>query len=91
MDLFNELKIEAHSRKLALKPTVLLVDFELAAINALECHFPYAKIKVCFFHFGQALWKNFVSKTGQKTAYNEDAKLKKWLPIIILNNDLHFK
>jgi hypothetical protein len=59
MDLFNELKMEARSRKLLLNPTVLLCDFELAAINALEFHFPNATIKGCFFHFGQAFVESF--------------------------------
>ena len=49
--------------RFVLNPEYILVDFELAAIAALEHHFPNVEIKGCYFHFAQCLWRNFEHKT----------------------------
>ena len=36
-----------------------MYDFNLAKINAMKSIFPDCLINTCFFHFSQAIWKNF--------------------------------
>lgn len=57
-------------------PEVISVDFEIAAIQALKCLFPDAKITGCNYHFNQSLWRK-VQELGLVTDYNssEDIRL----------------
>ena len=41
------------------KPRRFMCDFNLAQINAMKAIFPDGLINTCFFHFCQAIWKNF--------------------------------
>ena len=49
-----------------------MIDFEMAAIQSLEHHFPEAEIQGCLFQFGQCLWRN-VQRLGLQGWYKEDA------------------
>ena len=40
-----------------LRPRVVLTDFEKAAINAFEIHFPDVVQRGCYFHFSQCIWR----------------------------------
>lgn len=40
------------------QPTSILMDFELATMNAVRLVFPDVKIAGCFFHFCQAIYRN---------------------------------
>ena len=40
-------------------PRRIMCDFNLAQINAVKNTFPECIINTCFFHFSQAIWKNF--------------------------------
>jgi len=57
-----------------------LVDFELAAINALKVTFPDAMLKGCAFHFRQAILRR-VQQEGLRTQYEEreDSAVRKWV------------
>ena len=55
-----------------LSPLTVMIDFEMAAIQSLEHHFPEAEIQGCLFHFGQCLWRN-VQRLGLQNWYKEDA------------------
>ena len=55
--LLSELKDGATKIKLSLKPKIVMLDFEQAVINAFLYHFPGIEIKLCFFHFGQNVFK----------------------------------
>ena len=61
-----------------LKPEVVMTDFELAAINSFKYHFPNVRLKACFFHFGQNLYRKIVN-LGLKENYNSDCGLRKWV------------
>ena len=37
------------------KPISIMTDFEIAAMNSLRRHFPWAEISGCYFHLGQAV------------------------------------
>jgi transposase-like protein len=52
--LFEALK----SIKTGLNPETIMVDFEKAAMNAISKHFPDTKIRSCFFHFTQSVWRH---------------------------------
>ena len=53
--LFEILK--EHQNNLA--PQNVMVDFELAVLNAITTSFPDSSKKGCFFHFSQAIFKKF--------------------------------
>ena len=56
--LLGEFKDNARKIKLSLKPRKVMLDFEMACINAYVFHFPEVEIKLCFFF----LWAEFISK-----------------------------
>lgn len=53
----------------AIKPIRAMVDFELAAINAINQNFENTIVSGCFFHLTQNVWKN-IQKVGLQTRYN---------------------
>ena len=55
-------------------PTVMLMDFELAAINSFQHTWPATMVKGCFFHLTQNLWCK-VQATGMQPAYCQDEEL----------------
>ena len=58
------------------RPTTIIVDFELAAINAFQSEFRNISVKGCYFHFNQALWKH-IQDLGLTRAYKNDRRVKK--------------
>ena len=57
-----------------LEPHEIMIDFELAATEALKSSFPAANIKGCFFHFAQANWRK-IQNLGLAVEYQENANL----------------
>ena len=59
-----------------LNPKFIIVDFELASINALQQKFPDAKVTGCFFHLAQNIYRS-IQKNGLVNLYktNEDVAL----------------
>lgn len=55
--LLLNLKNKAATYKLEFNPNFIIIDFEIASINALPEMFPEATIKGCFFHFTQCIWR----------------------------------
>ena len=54
--------------RLEMKPEIVMLDFEHAAINAFSFHFPFAQIKSCFCHLGQSFYRRLCSE-GLKQQY----------------------
>ncbi len=75
----EELKEEAFRHKIVLNPSHIMTDYEKAAMNSFEFHFPGAKIHGCFFHFAQCLWKNF----DLKEDYQKNPKLNGWFNRVV--------
>lgn len=61
-----------------LNPEVVLIDFEKAAQNAYEHHFPNVRLIGCFFHFGQALFKYLKDECKLSSEYQANDDLKMW-------------
>ncbi|XP_050058592.1 uncharacterized protein LOC126550668 [Aphis gossypii] len=62
-----------------LKPQNILLDFELSAHNGVLRVFPNAHIKCCWFHFGQA-WYRQIAKLGLKIKYDQnESEISHWL------------
>ena len=80
--LLSELKEAALKIKLKLEPKEVLTDFERAAMNAYTYHYPEVKIRSCYFHFGQNIFRKIVD-IGLKQQYQNDKELKKWVNMII--------
>ncbi|XP_046583798.1 uncharacterized protein LOC124290982 [Haliotis rubra] len=54
------------------------VDFEMAAIRAVELEFPAAEVKGCFFHYTQAIWRK-TQELGLAVMYREDPLVERWV------------
>lgn len=67
--LFEALK----SIKPELNPDTIMIDFEKAAMNAISKTFPVTKIRGCFFHFTQSVWRH-VQQAGLQQKYTEDSE-----------------
>jgi hypothetical protein len=76
--LIQELKNSALKYGLVLAPQEVVTDYEFASINAFKYHFPGIKMIGCFFHYAQALHRNFLRKT--KVDYNS---VKKWFKMVV--------
>lgn len=81
--MIQTLKDGALNSKLELKPKTIMVDFERAAINAFEYHFPNANLSGCFFHLGQSFHKKIV-ELNLKVFYDDNTfDLKTWVGKVI--------
>jgi hypothetical protein len=49
-----------------------MLDFELAAINAISSVFPHASIKGCYFHFSQCIYKHIKGTPADALYKNND-------------------
>jgi len=48
-----------------------MVDFEKGAMNAITSEFPEAKLKGCFFHLSQCIWRQ-IQAAGLQKKYIDD-------------------
>lgn len=55
-----------------LRPAVILTDFEIAAIKAVQVVFPETVQKGCFFHLTQSIWKH-IQKAGLTRKYGKES------------------
>jgi hypothetical protein len=81
---FQEVKTEVKENRLlpvTLKPIQVMIDFEIAAKKAFEKVFIGILVKGCLFHFGQSLFRKFVS-LGLKTYYIEKKDVQDWFKSI---------
>jgi hypothetical protein len=53
------------------QPTTAVCDFELSLITAIETELLGIRVRGCYFHFGQSLWRKF-SSLGLVSAFNRD-------------------
>lgn len=53
-------------------PETIMVDFEAAAINSLHEYFPNTRIRGCFYHFSQCLWRKIQSCAEVLSRYIND-------------------
>lgn len=67
--VFSELK-KAEPR---LNPHYVMVDFELAAIKAVNLIFPEADVSGCFFHFCQCIYRP-IQSNGLQITYATDVE-----------------
>jgi hypothetical protein len=61
-----------------LDPRILLTDFEISLMSAIEAEFPQATVKGCFFHFTQSIWRR-VLELGLARPYKHDRKLSNFV------------
>ena len=74
--MFNLIRDSAAARGLVFSPSKFHIDFEKAVIAAIHDIFPTAEVKVCTFHFTQAVWKN-TQRFGLSTFYKDDPSVRK--------------
>ena len=54
----------------------MMVDFNTAQLKAIKDIFPDCKLHTCFFHFSQAIWKNFKKHNlCGKNTYEKNSEL----------------
>lgn len=65
-----------------LNPTDVTLDFEQAAIKAIQHVFPMAEIHLCLFHFGQSIWRH-VQSCGLQSIYASDPDFAQNIKLLI--------
>ena len=69
--LFSLLRTAVNERQSALTPETWMIDFEVAARNAVGGIFPNTTIRGCFFHYTQCIWRK-VQNCGLTTEFREN-------------------
>jgi len=64
-------KVRANSRR-PWRPTNVICDFEIAMITSLQTELPHTRIRGCYFHFTQSLWRK-VAALGLVTQYRSNS------------------
>jgi len=55
------------------RPQNVICDFEVALITAIHTELPRTRVRGCYFHFSQALWRK-VSSLGIVTTYRSNSR-----------------
>lgn len=72
LDTYNRMFAElANILQLQEQPDDIMMDFEIAAMNAAAVNFPGVNMKGCFYHFCSNLWKR-IQKEGLQERYQND-------------------
>ena len=58
-----------------LSPHEIIIDFKIAATEALKSNSQNANVESCFFHFAQANWKK-IQSVGLAVEYQENAEIR---------------
>ena len=75
-------EVHGHPNLSRSQPQTVLIDFELAK-NALEAVFPGVKVKRCFFHFSQNIWRKVQANGLQARNLLSLSRLEKlWLLLL---------
>ena len=77
--MWSKLKGHCESADLILRPSIIMMDFEKAAMNSAVSAFPAAKLHGCRFHLAQA-WFRKIQSLGLSSQYNaKESEVSKWL------------
>lgn len=68
---FLLLKAKANQLGMSLSPSIVQTDFEKAIQNAVVSEFDVQRLRGCYFHFNQCIWRA-VQRFGLTTRYKED-------------------
>ena len=68
---YNQIFSTLKESDTSLQPDTIMIDFERAALNALTQNFPTAVLQGCYFHFGQAIWRQ-IQALGFQLRYQCD-------------------
>jgi hypothetical protein len=74
-------KIKTKTRQITghhLKPKMIVCDFEISLLTAVETEFPRSALRGCYFHFCQSLWRR-IQDLHLASAYGRDTSVKKLL------------
>jgi len=64
---------------LVFEPSVVLTDFEKAAMNAVSTVLPASRLHGCRFHLGQSWWRRILSLGLSEDYKVKDAPVAQWL------------
>ena len=67
------------SMNLVFEPSVVLTDFEKAAMNAVSTVLPASRLHGCRFHLGQSWWRRILSLGLSEDYKVKDAPVAQWL------------
>jgi hypothetical protein len=77
--LFTLLKDTIDERDFVLNPETVMLDFEVAARNAITEVFPMSTLLGCFFHFTQCIWRK-AQACDLAVQYRQDPHTQKLVP-----------
>lgn len=87
---FNLLKRKCDQLSMPLQPDIIQCDFEAAVINSATNCFNVVRIRGCYFHYSQCIWRS-VQRLGLSNRYSNDEMVGKvirrafGLPFLPLN------
>lgn len=62
--------------QLELTPETVMLDFEVAARNAVRAAFPQSRLRGCYFHYTQCIWRK-TQACGLAIAYRDEEDIKR--------------
>ena len=79
---YNRVFTEVKRLQPNLNSTLIITDFERAAINALATAFLNVSTAACFFRFGQSIWRK-IQELGLATLYRKDVNFMRKAKILL--------
>lgn len=66
-----------------LNPERIVMDFEIAALNAFSANFPNATINGCYFHLSQCMWRKIQENKATLQRYKSDGEFMLHIKMIL--------
>lgn len=74
--MLTHLKQHASEMNWNFSPSYFMLDFEMAAFNAVKRVLPNSIAKGCLFHYDQSVWRQASSTYGLKVPFNENKEVR---------------
>lgn len=81
-DMYQAMWSQLRNLNDRLRPSMIQIDFEHAAMVAIQRVFPDAVVTGCYFHLGQSVWRRIAS-LGLKEAYTTNPVIRKYTRILL--------
>ena len=81
--LFTLIQSKCINHQIALSPSTIIVNFEVAVHNVVRSVFPNSTLHGCFFHYGQALYRLLQELDLSSNRHSDHDAIMKWFRLFI--------
>ena len=81
--LFTLIQSKCIDHQIALSPSTIIVDFEVAVHNVVRSVFPNSTLHGCLFHYGQALYRKLQEVCLSSNRHSDHDAIMKWFRLFI--------